>query len=354
MEGILKKKYISSSRPAIRRKDLESVLQTMIEDKVDYGEFAKIFEKKLAKHTGCRSAIAVNSAASALFLILTALDVKEGDEIVLPSFAPRMYLDIISHKRCIPVLVDCEDYYYQPSYEEVRESISERTRAILLPYYFGYMYDPAPYLDLFPVIIEDITTVIGAEEADPRPGTLGRFAFAGFDSNQIITTGNGGAVFVNNRKDRDIILNCMKPNDLEVYSPGFPCYLPDLNAAMGISQLDSLKKRIATRQTIGQIYEHAVTKSRNTLIASSKEKRIYAAFPVSIKSGLKNAFEYFKKSRIEIKQPLEMPLHHILHMPREKFPNTESFFLKTACVPIYSTLLKSDVDLISKLLASMI
>jgi dTDP-4-amino-4,6-dideoxygalactose transaminase len=124
---------------------------------------------------------------------------------------------------------------------------------------------------------------------------------------------------------------------------------------MGVSQDESLNHRLKLRETIGHIYEEAVKKSRNTMIPVREEyPRIYADFPVIIKSNVKEIIAYLKKNGVEAIRPYPFCLHHYLNLPKEKFQVTEYVYLNTLLVPLYSGLMKKEVELISKLIATML
>ena len=97
---------IEMFKPAIKRIDLENVLNSMMKDSIAYGDFAKEFEERLSNRTNCRNILAVNSYFNAIWLSLEALEINEGDEVILPSFCPQIYLNILKFKKVIPVLVD--------------------------------------------------------------------------------------------------------------------------------------------------------------------------------------------------------------------------------------------------------
>ncbi|HOV12879.1 MAG TPA: DegT/DnrJ/EryC1/StrS aminotransferase family protein [Spirochaetota bacterium] len=348
--------YITVYKPSIRRKDLEYVLNCMVQDKIDYGDFARNLENRLKERVGIYDVLAVNSYFSAIELVLSALDICEGDEVIIPSFAPQIYLNIISLKKAIPVLVDLEKNHFKPSIDSIRESLSPKTKALILYHYFGYSFDPNPYFDLVGNVVEDISSVIGAKANDQNVGTLSKYAIADFSPKGIITTGEGGAIFCNNKKNYHKIISLNERDySIEDYYPRYTCLMPDLNAAMGVSQDESLNHRLKLREAIGKIYEEAVTKGRNSTIKQIDGcDRFYSYFPLIVKSSLKDAISFFKKNGIEAIRPFQFPLHHYLNLPKEKFPNTEYFYLNTLLIPIHSSLTKKEVDLISKVLTVMI
>lgn len=349
------KKKISIYRPSIKRKDLEYVLNCMMNDKIDYGEFAQNFEGRLKNRVGCKNVLAINSYYNAIDIILDALDISEGDEVILPSFAPQIFLNVINRKKIVPVLVDLEEDFLRPSVESVKNAVTEKTKAMFIYYYFGYTFDPRPYVDLVPNIIEDVSSVLGAKYGEASIGSHSAFAIADFSPKGLITTGEGAAVFCNDRRSYNKIFSLIEIDyDIE-YFPRCACLMPDLNGAMGVSQDETLNKRLGLRTQIGEIYEQAVRRSKGvSLLQEGDSQRLYTDFPVFVKKSVKDAIKYFEKNNVEVEKPFAFPLHHYLNLPKMYFPNTENYYLHTLLVPIYSTLLKKDVDLIAKILASLI
>ena len=131
--------------------------------------------------------------------------------------------------------------------------------------------------------------------------------------------------------------------------------MPDLNASMGLSQLETLKHKLKLREAIGQFYEQALMKSRNSFIQNEENnERYYSDFPVIIKSSLKDAISFLKKNKVDSARPFAYPLHQYLNIPKEKYPVTEYFYLNTLLIPNYSSLSKNVVTHITKLLSSML
>ncbi|HPO50328.1 MAG TPA: DegT/DnrJ/EryC1/StrS family aminotransferase, partial [Spirochaetota bacterium] len=283
-------------------------------------------------------------------------DVKEGDEVILPSFAPQIYLNVVSFRKARPVLVDMEKGRFKPSIESVRNAVTEKTKALILYHYFGYAYDPNPYFDVVGNVVEDISSVIGAKANEQTTGTLSKYAIADFSPKGLIATGEGGGIFCSEKKYYHKILSLNEKNySTDDYYPRYSCLMPDLNAAMGVGQDESLNHRLKLREAIGKIYEEAIGKGRNSFIKQTEEsQRFYSHFPLIVKSSLKDAVAYFKKNGVEAVRPFQFPLHHYLNLPKENFPETEFFYLNTLLIPMQSSLLRKEVDLISKVLATMI
>jgi hypothetical protein len=101
-------------------------------------------------------------------------------------------------------------------------------------------------------------------------------------------------------------------------------------------------------------YEQALQQSRNSFIPTDdKCDRYYADFPIILKSSLKDTVAYLKKNKIEAVRPFSYPLHQYLNLPKEDFPATEHFYLKTILIPNYSSLSKADVTHVTRIITTM-
>jgi dTDP-4-amino-4,6-dideoxygalactose transaminase len=125
---------------------------------------------------------------------------------------------------------------------------------------------------------------------------------------------------------------------------------------MGVSQDETLNHRLELRRKIGEIYEQAVRRSKGgvSFVQENTPERVYSDFPVVVRLALKDVIKYFEKNEVEVARPFPYPLHHYTKMPKMYFPNTEHYYLNTLMVPMYSTLMKKDVDLVGKIIASLI
>lgn len=341
---------ITVQTPSIKRKDLEYVLESLMSEQLEYGTFAKKFEEKLGERIGCKYGLSVNSYYSAIDITLEAIDLQPEDEIIIPSFAPTIYLDLLLRRKVKPVIIDIDENSYFPSPEQVENAVTDKTKAFILVHNFGFAIDDAPYKELVPVLIEDITKVPGCFIGSKKVGAQADFCIMGFQSSEIITTGEGGAVFSNNRRNYQILKSITgSSHDELIQNYRISCLIPDINAAMGVSQLLSLEHRLELRKAIGQIYENSLIKSKGScLVPKENESRYYSDFPIQVKSPLKDIIDFFKRAGIEVIRPFAKPLHQIVNLPLENFSNTEHLYLSTLLVPINSNFMKKDVMHISK------
>lgn len=349
----MEKRFITVDRPTIRRKDLENVLESMVQESLSYGDFAKAFEEKLALKTDSKNVVAINSLFNAFSLVLDALDIKEGDEVIIPSFAPQVYLNVLLLKKIVPKFVDLEEQALRPSVESIKRAITTKTKAILVIFYFGYIFDPSIYQELCANLILDISSVIGGRVNGFSPVKFSTFSIADFSYKNIITTGDGAAIFCDNKKNFLPLISLIEKEYTLEYKPRHKCLISDLNAAMGISQCDSLERRFSIKEQISKFYEDAIRRSHGFSFAEEiKEDKVLSDYPVLVKRSSKEAIKYFKKYSVELARPFEYPLHQYLGLDSTLFPNTENYYLKLLLLPFYSVLQKKDVELICKLLVS--
>lgn len=348
------KEFISVYNPSIKRKDLEYVLESMVNDKLEYGEVAQKFEEKLAERSGHKYVLCINSYYNSIDLVFEALNFEPGDEVIIPSFAPVIYLDVLLRRGLTPVVIDVNEKSYFPSVEQVKNAVTEKTKALIIIHHFGYTMDCSSYMEKVPLIIEDITKVIGFGTNGKKTGGSAKFSIASFLSSETITTGSGGAVFCNDKKEYQKLCAITQGTEEEDYRYKISCLMPDLNAAMGISQLLTLDHRLKLREAIGSIYKESLLKGKGSFLEPIENNdRCYSDFPIQIPSSLKETVAFFRKSGIEVIRPFKKTLHQYLLLSKENYPNTEKLYLTTLLIPINSNLPRKEVIHISKNLIAL-
>ncbi|MFW5771514.1 MAG: DegT/DnrJ/EryC1/StrS family aminotransferase, partial [Spirochaetota bacterium] len=139
---------IVESKPTITRKELEGVLDCMIQDELTTGTTVKKLEAHCGQLTGMKFCLATSSHTAAYHLAFKALDISPGDEVIIPSFFNSAPLSASQLCGAKPVLVDIDEGSFSPSAEQIRELISERTRAVVVGHLFGFPLDMEHFLQL--------------------------------------------------------------------------------------------------------------------------------------------------------------------------------------------------------------
>jgi perosamine synthetase len=341
---------IVSHKPTITRNELESVLDCLINDELTSGGSVHRFEKSLSELTGYKYSLAVNSATAAYHLALKALDVKEGDEIILPSYFHQSALNAIFLCKATPVLVDIDEHSLAASYEAYNDKINENTKAALIGHTAGVYIDSETYSKLTVPVIEDISHCLGVESQEEHPGYFGTVIVSSFSPNDMITTGNGAALFTNNSR----YFSTAKEQRFSEDKVSFDYLMTDFQAAMGISQLSRLKDFIKIRREIAKHYYERIRLTQHSVLFPFNESFVYQSFPIVFDASSDTIPKYYKKNGIELYRPITFPIHTILGMKMMDFPNSDRMTKKMYSLPIYPTLTGKEIEKIGRVTAKFI
>ena len=236
------------------------------------GHFIEEFEEKWAAYCGMKYGVAVSNGTTALQVAVGCLDLKPGDEIILPSFTIiSCALAIVDHGG-IPVLVDSDPRTWCMDVAQVEAKITRRTRAIMPVHIYGHPVDMDPLLALAAkyhlVIIEDAAEVHGAEYLSERTGLnptwkrcggMGHISAFSFYANKLITTGEGGMVLTSDPiyadKARSLRNLCFRSERRFYHTElGYNYRMTNMQAALGLAQLERFDQIVAKKRWMGTAY----------------------------------------------------------------------------------------------------
>jgi len=238
------------------------------------GRFINEFEERWAAYCGRRYGIAVSNGTTALQLAVASLGLKPGDEVIMPSFTIISCALAALYNGCVPVLVDSDSRTWCMDVTQIEKKITPRTRAIMPVHIYGHPVDMDPVMNLAEkyglAIIEDAAEVHGAEyfsgrntnhSAWRRCGSFGTLSCFSFYANKLVTTGEGGMVLTDDttlaEKVRSLRNLCFQPNRRFYHEElGFNFRLTNLQAALGLAQVERIEEIIARKRWIGQEYNH--------------------------------------------------------------------------------------------------
>jgi perosamine synthetase len=267
------KEMIPVHEPILGKRELEYVSECIRTGWVSSaGRFINEFEMQWAAYCGRRFGIAVSNGTAALQLAVACLDLKPGDEVILPTFTIISCALAVIHNGGVPVLVDSDPLTWCMDVKQIEAKITARTRAIMAVHIYGHPVDMDPLLDLAEkhglVIIEDAAEAHGAEylsgrntshPAWRRCGSFGILSCFSFYANKLITTGEGGMVLADDLKLTDKARSlrnlCFQP-DRRFYHEqlGFNFRLTNMQAALGLGQLERMDEMVARKRWMSQEY----------------------------------------------------------------------------------------------------
>lgn len=343
---------IVSSKPTITRKELEGVLNCLIKDELLYGVTVKNFETRLSDFLGIKYCCAVNSQTAAYHLAFKALEIGEGDEVIIPSYFNYAPLSALTFTGGTPVLVDIDSGSLTPSAGQILEKITEKTRAVVAGHLFGFITELPDLGEQKVSIIEDISYSIGADiHGDTEKKAA--ITIASFSPTMMITTGNGAVVMTPNSRHFAVMRDLRGNNEMDA-TLKYDYTMTDFQAAMGVSQLMRLPNLIKRRREIARMYYDALKLTSHKSLYAFNDAFLYQSFPVLFDATAEHIEKYWKKAGIELYRPIQFPLHHYCDGKPMDFPNSDRLTKKMYSLPIYPALSKKEIEKISRALANFI
>lgn len=255
---------IPLSSPDITEVEIAAVTAVLRTPRLSLGPKLEEFEHAMAAYIGAPHAIGVSSGTAGLHLCVRALDIGEGDEVIVPSFTFIAAANAIRYERATPVFVDIDPATLNLDPAKVESAITPRTRAIVAVHTFGVPADMRAILAIAERhhlrVIEDACEAIGAEQDGRRVGSLGDAAVFAFYPNKQITTGEGGMILTRSeslaKRIRALRNQGRYEGDdwLQHSELGYNYRLSEINCALGVEQLRRIESILAARAEVARGY----------------------------------------------------------------------------------------------------
>ena len=335
-------------KPTLRRKDMDAVLQAMVDERIGPGERVDLFVQDLKTYLRCDGAcVALRTGTDAITIALQAADVKAGSTIGISALSPSYYASAITGMGCTFSIGDISSDGILSEDEALRLQ-DEGSDAILLYEPSGSMCRNGSYEHVRIPIIEDITESIGSVFSSQERIPVGSAMICAFEEDNIVSTGGGAAIIsvdktysesldtlMNTRKDRTII------------------EMADLNAALGIIQLMLLPRHIERRRAIYEQYRQAQLRNRHALfgISDIDFEPNGSAFTIILESKLEDIVQFAHKYEVPVKPAFRNAVIAIDTEEFQKFPNAMPCILRAVSFPIYPFLPNQHVSQVERVIA---
>lgn len=227
------------------------------------GHFVNDFEKAFAAYIGKDYATGVFNGTVAIHLAMVALGLKEGDEVIVPTFTYVASANPILMVGATPVFVDSLKEGWQMDPEDVKRRITPKTKAIVAVHLYGHPCDMDAIMEIAKehnlYVIEDCAEAIGSEYKGKKVGSFGDISCFSFFGNKTITTGEGGMVMTN---DADLYEKCChykaqgvsKTREYWHDVVGYNYRMTNIQAAIGLAQLEKIEEKVSKKEQLGQWY----------------------------------------------------------------------------------------------------
>lgn len=261
------------------------------------GPFVARFEDEFANYIGRNHGVAVANGSAALDIAVQALNLQIGDEVIMPTFTIISPAASIVRVGAIPVLVDSELHTWNMDVTQIEAKITLRTKAILVVHIYGLPVEMDTVLLLAQKynlkIIEDAAELHGQTYKGKKCGTFGDISIFSFYPNKHITTGEGGMVLVDDKKlsERCKSLRnlCFMPHRRFVHEEiGWNYRMTNLQAALGVAQLEQIDKFINRKREIGSLYNKLlkdITELEFPLASTDSAENIYWVYGLIVKES---------------------------------------------------------------------
>ncbi len=255
---------IPVSEPLLGDRELEYVSECLRTGWISStGRFIEEFEERWAAYCGMRYGVAVSSGTAALQTALGCVGLEPGDEVIIPTFTIISCALAVIYNGGVPVLVDSDPRTWCMDVSLVEAKLTSRTRAIMPVHIYGHPVDMDPILELARkhglLVIEDAAEAHGAEYKGRRCGGLGDISCFSFYANKIVTTGEGGMILTNDpayaEKARALRNLCFQKGRRFYHTAmGQNFRLTNLQAALGLAQLERIGQLVERKRQIGRGY----------------------------------------------------------------------------------------------------
>jgi perosamine synthetase len=251
---------INYGKQYIDEDDIFEVVETLKSDYLTTGPKVEQFENKLVEFTGYKYACAVNSGTAALHCALFAAGIENFDEVIVPAMTFIATANAILYQGGIPVFADIDKDTLLVDIDNIEKLITEKTKAIIVVDYAGQQCDYKKLKEICDkynlILISDACHSLGCVTASEN-NQIADLTCYSFHPVKHITTGEGGAVLTN-IPIHDSKMKAIRNHGrygLESLHIGYNYRMPDINAALGISQMDKLNQFLLRRYDIADFYD---------------------------------------------------------------------------------------------------
>lgn len=290
--------------------------------------------------------VAVSSGTAALYISLKIFDFPKHSEVIIPSYVCSALLNAIYMANLVPILVDVNPTDFNVNYRDVIVSLSEKTKAVIIPHMYGVPADIRLFQDLKRqgiIIIEDCATAIGSYISDKHVGTFGDISIFSLYASKFITCGNGGVIV---STDEELVIKARDYREFDctdTYKPRFNFQLTDIQAVMGSIQLSKVDSFLERRNDFFDIYSGLCVEKGfefHQPLQKDLTQNNYR-FILKLESNKRSKLQqYLTKSNIGTIIPIEKYelLHNYLNLSDVSFEHSEKIAETTLSLPIYPTL----------------
>jgi UDP-4-amino-4,6-dideoxy-N-acetyl-beta-L-altrosamine transaminase len=381
----LKREFIPLAKPTIEENEIEEVVKVLRSGWLTTGPKVNEFEENMQKYLGCKKAIGLSSCTGGLHIALAALGIKQGDEVIVPTYTFAASAHVVAWLGAKPVLVDVEKDTFNIDPKKIEEAITDKTKAVIPVHFAGHSCDMDKIMAIAKkhnlYIIEDAAHAIGTDYKGKKIGNFSNATVFSFYATKTITTAEGGMIVTNDEElgkklkrysyfgvDKDAFNRYADKGNwyYEIIELGYKYNMDNIQGALGIEQLKKLESFIERRRKLANLYTSLLKKVPGIITPEEKEytKHSYHLYPIllDIDSLSITRAEFIDKLKeYKIGSSVHfIPLH--LHSHYQKtygykngdFPTAEYLFEREISLPLYPRMSEEDVKYVAEAIKEII
>lgn len=329
------------------------------------GPFVREFEQKMSAAVSRKYGIAVSNGTAALEVAVQALEIGEGDEVIMPTFTIISCAMAVTKTGAVPVLVDSDMHTWNMNVDEIEAKITSRTKAIMIVHLYGLPVEVDKILALAEKydlkVIEDAAEMHGQTYKGKPCGSFGDISTFSFYPNKHITTGEGGMVVTDNERlaERCRMLRnlCFRKDIRYVHDEISDNYrFTNLQAAIGLAQLERLDEFVAHKRAMGRYYTERLKDIEGLILPIEKTEyadNIYWVYGIILNQNIQADNKVIQKllaeegigSRTFFWCMHEQPVYSKQGLfDNESYPNAEYLARKGLYIPSGLALTQKQMD----------
>ena len=338
-------------KPTVRRKDMDSVLQSLVNEQLGPGERAAAFMQEYAAMTGCRTAAAYRTYPMCIESAFLLLGAVEGTKVAISPLAPSVYSDVIKKLGCEPVYIDVDrETGLVPGGTDFQGAsilvLYDSCGSLPVKYNTTTTFaEKQEYAGIS--VIEDVSQSIGSTVGeDMKAGDWGHVVVCSCEEDDCVSCAGGAVLGV--KGDLLYTLRGRRPSSF--YG------MTDVNASLGLVQLRNLAENSERRREFEKQYMDSVMRTRHRRfgISLADFNDTACCFPVFLDSKPEDTIKFAAKNNVPVRMTFEKSIAASYEGDMfSDFPVAAAFCSRTVSFPIYPFLLKEDAGLISKVIAHL-
>ena len=386
---------IPFSPPDITEKEIEEVIAALKSGWITTGPKTKEFERRISEYCGNDKTVCLSAATTALEMTLRLLGIGEGDEVIVPAYTYTATCSVICHVGATPVMIDSQVDKEEMDYSLMSEAITEKTKVIMPVDIAGILCDYDKIFEIIEakkelfsanneiqeafnriIVVADCAHGFGAVQNGKKAGNLADFTCFSFHAVKNLTTAEGGATTWKNHADLDnekiykkyqiLSLHGQTKDALEktqkgsweydILIPAYKCNMTDVQAGIGLGQLERYESMLARRHEIVKRYENGFKDSKvitpvHTTENSTSSGHLYLTRIRDISLEDRNEIIIKMEERgistnVHYKPLPLLTAYKNLGFDIANYPNAYNLFKNEISLPIYTTLTDEEVDYI--------